>query len=77
MEKERIRFILSGLKKFELTEAEKRFVSFVEQGLNDDGVPFGILESILETIYTEKTEFIRDSILSMLKESRSPVPIYQ
>ena len=77
MHKERMRLIISGLKKFELTGAEERFVNFVEHDLHQDGLLYGIIESLLESIYTQKTEFIRDSILFMLRQSRPLAPIHQ
>ena len=36
MKKERIRYVISGLKKFELTEAETQFISLAEQNLNQN-----------------------------------------
>jgi len=50
MKKERIRYVISGLKKFELTEAETQFISLAEQNLNQNVLLDEEIESILELI---------------------------
>ena len=68
MTKGRMRCILSGLKRFELTLAETEFVAFAEVNLNQDGPLVKVIELVLEGIYSRKTKFIRRSILSMLRK---------
>jgi hypothetical protein len=70
MKNERIRGLLSGLKRFELTEAESQFVYLAEQNLNKSGPLTDRIEPILEWIYSRKTEFIRDSVFSMLNQKQ-------
>jgi hypothetical protein len=71
MQKERMRCILSGIKRFELTAAEAEFIAFVEGSVNPDGPLMKFMELILEGLYSRKTEFIRDSIVSMLKQEET------
>jgi len=70
MKNERIRCLISGLKRFELTEAESQLVCLAEQSLNKNGPLAGSIEPILEWIYSQKTEFIRDSVFSMLNQEQ-------
>jgi len=66
MKKERIRCIISGLKRFELTELENQLICLTEQNLNQDGPLIQKVEPIVEWIYSQKTAFIRDSVFCML-----------
>ena len=68
MQKERMKCILSGMKRYELTPAETEFLAFAEGSLDEDGPPVKIVEMVLERIYSRKTEFIRNSIVSMLRK---------
>ena len=68
MEKERIRCVISGLKRFELTESETRFVFFAERNLNREVLLDEKIEAILEWIYSEKTAFIKASVFSLLQK---------
>ena len=70
MKKERIRCIISGLKRFELTEAETQWVCLAEQNLNKNWLLVEKIESILEWIYSQKTEFIRNSVFSLLNQEQ-------
>jgi hypothetical protein len=70
IEKERIRCVISGLKRFELTEAESQFISLAEQNLNHNVLLDERIESILELIYSRKTEFIRNSVISLLSQKQ-------
>ncbi len=65
-----MRCVLSGLKRFELTEAETQVVSIAEQYLNQNDSWAEKIEPILECIYHQKTKFIRDSVLSMIKQEK-------
>ncbi len=65
MEKERLKCIVSGLNRYELTELEKGFVGSVEQYFKQEGKLTEQQESILEGLYREKTRFIRYTISSM------------
>ncbi len=70
MKNERIRCLISGLKRFELTEAESQLVCLAEQKLNNNRLLAERIEPILEWIYSQKTEFIRDSVFSMLNRKQ-------
>jgi len=70
MKSETLRFIISGLRKFRLTEAEKEFVRFSEFHLSQNDPLKNMTGLILNRIYRQKTAFIRDSILSLLKQDR-------
>ncbi len=70
MKNERIRCLISGLKRFELTEAESQLVCLAEQKLNKNRLLAERIEPILEWIYSQKTEFIRDSVFSMLNRKQ-------
>jgi len=65
MNKEKLQCIVSGLRRYELTKLEKRFVHAVEQYFNQHGMLTEQQESILEGIYREKTRFVQSAILSM------------
>jgi hypothetical protein len=62
MDDKRLRCILIGLKKYELTFREKQFIEAVEKYFNEKGVLTGQQESILEGIYMEKI-WIRKTFL--------------
>jgi uncharacterized membrane-anchored protein len=61
MNVERVRRMVSGLSRYELTELEQRFVQSVEQYFKQEGMLTEQQESILEGLYNEKTRwgFIR------------------
>ena len=65
MNKERLQCIVSGLRRYELTKLEERFVHAVEEYFNENGILTEQQESILEGIYREKTRFFQDAILGM------------
>jgi hypothetical protein len=70
MEKERIRCVIAGLKRFHLRESEMRLVFLAEQNLNQN-VPLDIkTELILEWVYRQRTAFIRDSVFSFLNQKQ-------
>ncbi len=66
MDKERLKCIMSGLNRYELTGLEKRFVQSVEQYFKEKSMLTDQQESILEGVYREKTGLIRDAVFSRL-----------
>jgi uncharacterized membrane-anchored protein len=62
MNQERLKCILSGLNRYELTWREKEFVKAVKKYFNENGVLTDQQESILEGIYNEKIRWIRKGI---------------
>ncbi len=68
MKSEMVRWIASGLRKFDLTEAETEWVHFAESNLDLDNPLSGMMELTLERIYREKTALIHDSVMSLLKQ---------
>lgn len=69
MQEHRIRRIISAIKRFELTADEREFIAFAERNANQRSPLMKKIEIILEGIYWQKTKFIRDSIISMLKQN--------
>ena len=74
MKPETLRYILSGLRKFQLTEAEKEFIHFAESNLNRSNPLSEMMGLILERIYRQRTAFIRDSVISRLKQDTAVSP---
>ncbi len=66
MDKERLECIMSGLNRYKLTGLEKRFVQSVEQYFKKKSMLTDQQESVLESVYREKTRFIRNAIFSTL-----------
>ena len=66
MDKERLKCIMSGLNRYELTGLEKRFVRSVGQHFKEKSILTDQQESILEGIYRERTGFIRNAVFSTL-----------
>ena len=62
MNEERLRSIMSGLSRYELTSLEKRFVKLMEQNFKEERKLTGQQESILEGLYGVKTMFIKEAI---------------
>ncbi len=54
MDDKRLKCILVGLKRYELTLREKQFIEAVEKYFNEKGMLTDQQESILEGIYREK-----------------------
>ena len=67
MDKGRLKCILSGLNRYELTSLEKRFIEGAKLSLEKQGKLTEQQESMLESIYTEKTRWIRKGIISLAK----------
>lgn len=62
MNKDRLKCIVSGLTRFELTGLEKQFVRSVETYFNQNHLLTDQQESILEGLYREKIRFIKTSV---------------
>jgi len=75
MNEGRLKCILSGLRRYELSERERRFIWKVERTLNGGGMLAENEEFILEELYEDKTKFIRDVIISMLQRSNHQAPV--
>jgi len=71
MDTERLRCIVSGLNRYELTELEQRFVQSVEQYFKREGK----LTKQQEGLYREKTRWIRNAILSTKTNQNSLKPV--
>ena len=63
MNKDRLKCIVSGLTRFELTGLEKQFVQSVETYFNQNHLLTDQQESILEGLYREKIRFIKTAVL--------------
>jgi hypothetical protein len=74
MQKERINSLIVRLRKFEMTGAEKDFVSFAETNVELKGPLADMVESTLAGIYRKKTEFIRSSIFLMIDQNKGIAP---
>ena len=66
MEKERAKCLISGLKRFKLTEVETQIVFLAETNLTQNGKLDERMELIVELIYGQKTTFIRNALFSTL-----------
>jgi hypothetical protein len=73
MDHERIRSIVSGLNRYELTYLEERFIEAAKLSLEKQGRLTEQQESILESLYMEKTKWIRKGIISLAKNSTQNV----
>ena len=69
MDKARLKCIISGLSRYELTSLEKRFIEAAKLSLEKQGRLTEQQESILEGLYMEKTRWIRKGIISLAKNS--------
>ncbi len=67
MESEMLRCITSGLRRFDLTEAEAEWLHFAESNLDRNNPLSRMMGLTLERIYGQKTAVIRDSILCLLE----------
>ena len=67
MNKGRLKCIMSGLSRYELTSLEKRFIEAAKHCLEEQGGLTEEQESMLEGLYMEKTRWIRSSIISLAK----------
>jgi len=69
MDKERLKCILSGLGRYELTRLERQFVESIERYFKQENPLTDQQESILEGIYREKTRWMKKAILSQLTKN--------
>jgi len=67
MDKGRLKCIMSGLSRYELTFLEKRFIEAAKHCLEEQGGLTEEQESMLEGLYMEKTRWIRSGIISLAK----------
>ncbi len=65
MNQERLKCIVSGLSRYELTGLEKRFVQSVEQYFKQECKLTEQQESILEGLYREKARWVSDGFVSI------------
>jgi len=73
MDKGRLKSIISGLNRYELTPLEKRFIEAARLSLEKEGRLTEQRESVLESLYMEKTKWIRKGIISLAKNSTQNV----
>jgi hypothetical protein len=69
MDNERIKCIVSGLSRYELTFLEKRFIEAAKHSLEDQSGLTEQQESMLESLYMKKTKWIRKGIINLAKKS--------
>ncbi len=69
----RFKCIIYGLSRYELTPLEKRFIEAAKHSLEKQGRLTEQQESILESLYMEKTKWIRKGIISLVKNSTQNV----
>ena len=72
MEKERLKWIMSGLNHYKLTASEDQFVKSVEQGFNQKNMLTEQQEEKLESLYKEKSKLIPNKTYFSPKESINP-----
>ena len=73
MNKGRLKCIISGLSRYELTFLEKRFIEAAKLCLEEQGGLTEQQESILESLYMEKTKWIKKGIINLAKNSTQNV----
>jgi hypothetical protein len=69
MNKGRFTCILSGLSRYELTSLEKRFIEAAKHCMEEQGRLTEEQESILESLYLEKTRWIKKGLIHLAKNS--------
>jgi hypothetical protein len=69
MDTGRLKCILSGLSRYELTVLEERFIEAAKHHLEDQGGLTEQQESMLEGLYMEKTRWVRKGIMNLAKNS--------
>ena len=72
MEKERLKWIMSGLNHYKLTASEDQFVKSVEQGFNQKNMLTEQQEEKLGSLYKEKSKLIPNKTYFSPKESINP-----
>jgi hypothetical protein len=71
MEKGRLKYIISGLSRYELTSLEKRFIEGARHSLEKHCGLTEQQESILEGLYMEKTRWIKKGIINLANKGYS------
>jgi hypothetical protein len=71
MEKERLKWIMSGLNHYKLAVREDQFVKSVEQDFNQKNMLTEQQEEKLESLYKEKSKLIPNKTYFSPKESSS------
>ena len=69
MNEGRLKCILSGLSRYELTSVEKRFIEAATLSIERQGRLTEQQGAILENLYMEKTKWIRKGIIHLAKNS--------
>ena len=69
MNEGRLKCILSGLSRYELTSVEKRFTEATKHSLEERGRLTEQQGHILESLYMEKTKWVRKGIIHLAKTS--------
>jgi hypothetical protein len=69
MNKGRLKCIISGLSRYELTPLEKRFIEAAKHCLEEQDRLTEGQESILEGLYKEKTRWLKKGIINLAKNS--------
>ena len=67
MDKGRLKCIISGLSRYELTSLEKRFIEATKLSLEKQGSLTEQQEAMLESLNMEKARWIRKGIISLAK----------
>jgi len=73
MDKGRVKCIISGLNRYELTYLEERFIEAAKDYLEEWGKLTEEQETIIESLYNEKTRWIRKGIISLANNSTQNV----
>jgi len=69
MDKRRLKCIMSGLSRYELTVSEERFIEAAKHHMEEQGGLTVQQESVLESLYMEKTKWVRKGIAHLAKNS--------
>ena len=69
MNEGRLKCILSGLSRYELTSVEKRFIEATKHSLEEQGRLTKQQRAILENLYMEKTKWVRKGIIHLTKNA--------
>jgi hypothetical protein len=69
MDKGRLKCIISGLSRYELTSLDKRFVEAAKHSFEEQSGLTEQQDSMLESLYMEKTKWIRNGIINLAKNS--------
>ncbi len=73
MNEGRLKCIISGLSRYELTPLEKRFIEATKHCLEEQGRLTEQQRHILENLYMEKTKWVRKGIIHLTASSAQNV----